>query len=64
MPAKKIIITKDGRKKADLVIKESGKIEFAKDTIVINDECADCKAKDLFLLKMKAGNPGVNIERE
>lgn len=61
MSSKKIIITKDGRKKSDIVIGHAGKITFNKETVVINDESPDCKAKTSFFLKVKAGNPDAEI---
>ncbi len=57
MSAKKIIVTKDARKKSDLTIGVAGMITFNKDVVVINDEGGDCNAKKLFLMKVKAGNP-------
>lgn len=62
--ARKIIITKDLKKKADIIIGDAGTITFIKENIVIKDASGDCKAKRIFLAKLKAGNPKAKIIEE
>ena len=59
---KKILVTKDGRKKSDITIGDAGKISFSKDSVVIGiEDTTDSKAAKLFLMKVKHGNPDAEI---
>lgn len=54
----KVTITKDSRKKADVIVDaNTGNITFSKDVIVRTDGNDDnpCKAAKIVLMKIKAG---------
>lgn len=56
----KIVITNDGRRKADVIIGHGGNITFTKDTVVlIDNENVDVgseKVVDLIKLRIKMGS--------
>lgn len=55
----KIEITKDNRKKADIIIKKGGFLEFNRNMVIrMDDEEFDnpCKASQILMVKLKRDN--------